>query len=47
MLISQTLRLSPICWDDYYRDKAERDRVQQQASELIRKAENDLKEPEN
>ncbi len=28
--------------DDYYRDKAERDRVQQQASELIRKVENDL-----
>ena len=28
--------------DDYYRDKVERDRVQQQASELIRKVENDL-----
>ena len=28
--------------DTYYKDKAERDRVKQQASELIRRVENEL-----
>ena len=28
--------------DSYYKDKAERDRVKQQASELIRRVENEL-----
>ena len=39
---SQTFETLSDLLDDYYRDKAERDRVQQQASELIRKVENDL-----